>query len=182
MHRSDPSFPAVDVEPASTTAGADVHDGADLPVLFFDLGDRDLTTDEVRGAIETVVERRDELGLPSDRPFGDLVAASYANVDEPSCFLYDHPDHLAVSDVVLHTDFEAFASQLVPVCSAAHDAAEHHRLDRATFDAAFAVDGERRIGAHTVEYGWLLDPYWVGDPSGQAQLFHRDQWFLRAFH
>lgn len=166
--------------PAAVVDVHRVEGGA--PVLFFDLGDGDVTRQEVAWAIDALVEHRDELGLPPDRPFADLIAASYANPEAGSpCFVYDQPDHVVVSDVVLDTQFDAFRSQLVPVCGGVEGSAQSMPVAGDVFDAAFAVDGQRRVGARTVEYGWLLDPYWIGDPGpGQGALFHLDQWFLRA--
>ena len=167
--------------PASPTV--DVYTAGGAPaVLFFDLGDGDVTVDEVEWALRTVVTQRDTLGLDPSRPFGELIAASYfADSDETDCFVYDHPDHQAVSEVVRGTDLAAFGSQVVPVCAGEPGAVSAH-VERDLFDAAFEVDGGDRVGHHVAEYGWLLDPFWPGDPGpGQSELFHADQWFVRVF-
>ena len=183
-------FPADDVELCrldgddtciEVAPTVDVHTGDGAPVLVFDLGDGDVTPAEAEWAIRTVVEHRDELGIDPDRPFGDLIAASYANVADPDCWIYDHPDHVAVSEAVRTVDLGAFTAQVVPVC-AGEPGAVAGPVDPDLFDAAFEVDGDQRVGAHVVEYGWLLDPYWAGDPGpGQSTLFHADQWFVRSF-
>jgi len=180
MHETDPSFPVVEASPARSIGGADVHEGDALPVLFFDLGDRDLTADEARAAIDAVLAARSELGIPDDRPIRDVVAASYANVDEGRCFPYDHPDHVLVADLVLDGLLDVPGEHVAPVCRHARPGAERRPLEDDVFRSAFAVDGDRRVGAHTVEYGWLLEPYWVGDPDGQDELFHREQWYVDA--
>lgn len=204
MHDHDPASPVAD--PEARTAGPFPTDGAKLcrydgddtcvevsptvavhespdgaPVLFVDLGDGDVTVEETEWAIRTVVDHRDELGIDPDRPLGDLVAASYANVDQPGCWTYDHPDHVAVSTAVRTVDLGAFTAQVAPVCST-EPGAEAAPADPDLFATAFEVDGDRRVGPHVVEYGWLLDPYWEGDPGpGQSTLFHADQWFVRSF-
>lgn len=167
--------------PASPTV--DVYTASGAPaVLFFDLGDGDLTVDEVEWALRTVVTQREALGIDPSRALGELIAASYfAGSDETECYVYDHPDHQAVSEVVRGVDLDAFSSQVIPVCAADPDAVSQH-VQRELFDAAFGPDGGDRVGHHVAEYGWLLDPFWPGDPGpGQSALFHADQWFVRGF-
>lgn len=165
--------------PVSPTV--DVHTADGAPVLFFDLGDGDLTSDEVEWALRTLVTQRDALGLDPSRPLGGLVAASYATRDGSDCYVYDHPDHLAVAEVVRGIDLAAFSAQVTPVC-ATETGAVSGLVQPELFDAAFAVDGGEHLGHHVAEYGWLLDPFWPGDPGpGQSTLFHADQWFVRSF-
>src|SRR6056297_1799835 len=102
--------------PVPPTVDVYTADGAPA-VLIFDLGDGDLSTDEVEWALRTIITERDALGIDPSRPFGELVAASYATGGESECYVYDHPDHLAVAEVVREIDMAAFSSQVIPVCA-----------------------------------------------------------------
>ncbi len=156
-----------------------VHAGDGATVVFFDLGDGDLTTDEVDDAIATLVDHGGELGIP-DLPRRRLVAASYYNDDQPTCVRYPHPDHRAVTDAVDGAP-HGFPERFVATCRTPDADLVGRAVDPDVWAATFDVaDDGTRIGPHPVLYGWLLDPYWPDDPDpgSQDELFHRDQVFV----
>jgi len=157
-------------------------------LVVFDLGDRDLTSQEVVWAMRTVRDNPTELGIDPSLPSRGVVG-SYANTDHAGGFSYGHPDHLAVSDALVTTDL-GLGPQL---------AATAHDDPRATVTgvvattplvAAFGWDGS--TGAHARRYGWLwredadavtsgrVDAYQV-DREGQRRLFHVRQHFRVSF-
>lgn len=196
MGRDDPALPEVydpavsapldGMSPGQRCDDGDCHDGDNLlvhaghgpaTVLFFDLGDGDLTTDEVTGAISAVVDRRRELGLP-ELPWDRLIAASYYNADQPSCFEYPHADHLAVSEAV-DTSQHPFNERYVATCKTPETDTTNRAVNADLWDATFAIaDDGTRIGPHQVQYGWLLSSLHDPDVGTQAELFHRDQHFI----
>ena len=160
-----------------------------LTLVAFDLGDGDVTEAEAAWAVRTVLDRPQAFGLP-DLPWGEVVGATYAwgaagssvgDVDADGCFAYPHPDHVATARAL--DDLEVAPARRVLVATCAADATPGRATVAAdvpadVFAEAFAVsDDGRRLGDHVVRYGWLLDPYWPGDPEGQTELFHRRQHF-----
>lgn len=196
MGHDDPALPEVYDSAVSPPLGdmsvgercddGDCHDSDNVlvhagngaaTVLFFDLGDGDLTTDEVTAAISTVVDRRSELGLP-DLPWRRLIAASYYNADQPSCFEYPHPDHHAVGEAV-DTSPHSFDERYVATCNTPETDTANRVVDPDVWDTTFAIaDDGTRIGPHQVLYGWLLSPFHDPNIGTQAELFHRDQHFI----
>jgi hypothetical protein len=69
--------------------------------VVFDLGDGDLTPEEVTWAIQSVRQRRRSL-FPRIAE-GSVVAVSYRNVD-PRCAFYDHHDHRSVHVAIYGTN------------------------------------------------------------------------------
>ena len=168
-------------------------------VVWFNLGDGDLTAEETAWAIATVRDNRAALGIDSmlevarpdaaEAPEGQqggarptkqrLIGASYWNSMHPGCFVYEHDDHLAVREALWNIDF-GLGEQIVATCASDPDASLSASVTPDRFDAAFETAGSQRIGAHLVHYGWLWSDspgYWAGDYSGQDELFHRRQSF-----
>ena len=148
-------------------------------VVWFNLGDGDLSEDEARWAVTTVRDNRAALGIDATLPAAGLIGASYSNPGFEGCFIYDHPDHWAVQLALWTTDF-GVGRQTAPSCRNDPVVSRHEQVSMEAFDAAFETAQTTRIGKHTVFYGWLFrdDPgYWPGDYDGQDELFHRHQSF-----
>ena len=153
-------------------------------VVWFNLGDGDLTAQEVRWAVGAVLANRDALGIDSELRAEGLIGAAYWNGEgHAGCSDYAHPDHAAVHEALWHTDF-GIGHQAAPVCNSDPRASWAQDVTRDSFDDAFETSGAERIGQHTVHYGWLLDGdpgYYRGDRNGQDSFFHRRQHFWRRF-
>lgn len=158
---------------------AAVWTSSQAAVVWFNLGDGDVTADEAAWAITTVRDNRGALGIDGSLPSHSLIGASFWNARHAGCFVYEHLDHRAVQEALWSTDF-GVGYQAVATCRSDPSASRHEEVTAAAFDAAFETDGFDRIGKHVVFYGWLWsdDPgYWPGDYDGQGELFHRHQSF-----
>lgn len=158
---------------------AEVWTSPQAAVVWFNLGDGDLTANEVAWAITTVQENQAALGIDSSLRPSSLIGASFWNAAHPDCFVYEHDDHWAVHAALWHIDF-GMGQQLAATCRSDPEAARSEQVSLAAFDRAFETASTTRIGAHTVFYGWLWGEhpgYWPGDYDGQNELFHRHQSF-----
>lgn len=149
-------------------------------LVAFDLGDGDLSAEEVVWAVDTVRRHREDLGLPADLPEGDLVGASFSNLEHPDCYVYEHPDHRAVHDALHEHDF-GVGRQLGATCRSDPAADLLETVSRAGVEAAFAREGRTRVGAHNANYGWLHTESYPVDRHGQDTLFHAEQAFWTRF-
>lgn len=163
-------------------------DGGRGALVVFDLGDRDLTRDEVVWAVESVRDNRSRLGIDPTLPSRGVVGAYYDEVTATG-FRYPHPDHRAVADALSSTDL-----RLGPQLGATAADDPRVRVTTAVSDqavtSAFGWGG--CTGAHARHYGWLwhadVDPATGGpeqcfqvDRGGQPRLFSRMQYFWREF-
>lgn len=163
-------------------------DGGRGALLVFDLGDRDLTREEVVWAVEAVRDNRSRLGIDPALPSRGVVGAYYDEVTATG-FRYPHPDHRAVAEALSGTDLRlgpqlgatAADDPRVSVTAAVSDEA---------VTSAFGWGG--CTGSHARRYGWLwhadADPQTGGpeqcfqvDRGGQRRLFSRMQYFWRDF-
>ena len=152
-------------------------------VVWFNLGDGDLTEGEAAWAVRTVLANRSAFGIDAALPSHQLIGASYWNSAHRGCFVYEHGDHRAVRDALWNTDF-GIGEQIVATCASDPDASRSASVSQERFHDAFAVSAPQRTGAHIVRYGWLWGDapgYWPGDYHGQDELFHRRQWFRVRF-
>jgi hypothetical protein len=151
--------------------------------VAFDLGDGDLTPEEVTWAIQTVRARRGSL-FPRLPEYG-VIAASYRNTD-PRCPVYDHTDHRAVHVAVFRTDQGTPGPQWGRTCIHDPDVARGGRVNEVDEDifqfamgvSAPAIDpsrypNARRTGAFQVHYGWLQGSYWPIAWRDRRQAFWR---------
>ena len=196
-----------DVGDCVADLGAEVWTSPIAAVVWFNLGDGDVTTEEVEWAVTTVRDNRAELGINDSLRNHNLIGASYwnggpdggpgggadggsddgpdggANGSYPDCSDYAHPDHGAVHKALWQTDFEV-GYQAVATCATDPDVTRREEVSLAHFDDAFKTSGAMPLGAHPVHYGWLLDGnpgYYQGDYDGQATDFHRHQTFWVRF-
>ncbi|UNX54696.1 hypothetical protein MF406_17765 [Georgenia sp. TF02-10] len=145
-------------------------------VVQFNLGDGDLTAEEVAWAVRTVQGHRAELGLNTTAVDHDVLAIFW-NEGLPDCKSYPHPDHRAVHEAVLHVDFGA-RYQAGATCASDPRARWSRTLSPASVHAAWQLGPDQeRLGAHVRNYGWLYNPYYLLDEEGQAELFHSHQSF-----
>ena len=152
-------------------------------VVWFNLGDGDVTADEVRWAITTVRDNRTALGINDTLRNHNLIGAGYWNDTHPGCSDYAHADHGAVHEALWNTDFDV-GYQAVPTCKSDPNVTRIEEVSYEHFHDAFEVSGNTRVGWHPVHYGWLMsgDPgYWRGDYESQDFEFHRTQHFWIRF-
>lgn len=148
-------------------------------LIAWNLGEGDETVPEIDWAIRNVLNHRSDFGIP-----GGVVTAlwgAYANADDPHCFIYQNPDHLA-----LHAALEQFDyGTPVQGFAACGDEAGmmHAQVSDQSMDAAFEVtqDGHR-VGAHTSNYGWLDVTWYPLSRHDQSDLFHGAQAFWTRGH
>lgn len=158
--------------------------------VVFDLGDNDLTPDEVTWAVQAVRARRRAL-FPRIAE-GSVVASSYRNVD-PRCDFYDHHDHRSVHVAIFGTNQGTPGPQLGRTCIHDPDVANGGRIvdvDADIFEKAMAVDAPaidperypnaRRVGAFQIHYGWLMENYWpVTRGAGEGLISQRQAFWSR---
>ena len=152
-------------------------------VVWFNVGDGDVTEGEVAWAVTTVRDNRAALGINSSLPNHGLIGASYWNRSHPGCVVYDHDDHRAVHEALWNTNFDV-GYQAAAACGSDPEIARSEQVSLSLFDTAFETKASTRIGEHAVHYGWLNSDgpgYWPGDYSGQDELYHRDQAFWVRF-
>lgn len=162
---------------------AEVYSSSRGSIAWFNLGDADLTAEEVEWALTTVRDNAAAFGIDTSLESRSLIGASYWNHSHPECASYAHDDHRAVHEALWDTDF-AVGYQAAATCAADPRASVERHVSMTSFDTAFRVSGEQRIGAHPVHYGWLAADapgYWPGDYEGQDKVFHRKQSFWVRF-
>lgn len=150
-------------------------------LVVFDLGDGDLTPDEVAWAVGAVLSDLQAVGLSEETRVAG-IAGAFSN-DSGWCVSYPHPDHAAVRSALWNIDF-GHGPQLGATCALDPATRDHRAVSvEATIDAFERVpgpDGARRVGAHG-QYGWLHTSSYPIDVLGQVQLFHRHQSFWVRF-
>ncbi|MDO5700142.1 MAG: hypothetical protein Q4P36_01550 [Bowdeniella nasicola] len=156
------------VHPANLSADVWVDRLNRGALVVWDFGDGDLTPEEVTWAIKTTQDNREVLGV-NPEPEDDRLIASYANTDFADCFIYDHPDHVAVRDAVYAAE-SGFSARLGATCASDPEASVTAQVSDASVQQAFGA-GE----AFKQAYGWL-SPYELAT-EGQSKLFMRSQSF-----
>ncbi|GAA1926503.1 hypothetical protein GCM10009775_18370 [Microbacterium aoyamense] len=148
-------------------------------VVFFDLGDGDLTQDEAAWALQTLIANRDTWGLDPAR-VGAMIGA-FAN-EGHSCYSYPHPDHVAVHQVLWNVDF-GVGPQVGATCFLDPRQRMSAFVSPESAAAAFALgpNGER-LGAHGRNYGWLHDDAFPLAGIRQNDLFMSFQSFWVRFN
>ena len=166
-----------------------IHDGANVDskgkVLFFNLGNQDLSKAEVIWALQSIINNRSILGLPDIPfrsmigPFSHTISNKYAN-----CQTYDHVDHYAVHDALYNYDFGMPSPSLQAAATCASD--PDHLADPLTgfvsataFNNAFEVNPTtlQRQGHFQRDYGWMdgSDAGWYANDSTTTQISSRSQ-------
>ena len=150
------------------SACADVYANALGARVVFDLGDSDLTSDEVLWAIQSLRENRGSWGIPPLPEKGIIGAAFYNATSENSgiaqysaCSYYGHPDHHAIQVALWGTQLGA-GSQLGRTCDSDPDVTNtggtRAWVSSPTHLATFAINPatHAREGPIPVNYGWLF--------------------------
>lgn len=149
-------------------------------LVAFNLGDGDLTTDEVVWAVQTVRDNRGALGLNSTLPEHNIIGATFSNRTYPNCVVYDHADHYSVHSALYNHDF-GVNYQAGATCRSDPDADRFETVTPSSVDAAFDMNGNYRVGAHNNNYGWLHSGSYPVDRDGQGSLFHSEQSFWTRY-
>lgn len=150
-------------------------------VIWFNLGDGDLTAAETAWAIRVALSGREAFGIDAALPDFGIVGASFWNgTGHHDCDDYAHPDHGAVQMALRSTDFGA-GWQAAASCATDPQATLAATVSHDGFLDVFASVAGTRVGAHPVNYGWLSDasPYGhhPSDYHQQHANFHRHQHF-----
>ena len=149
-------------------------------VVFFDLGDGDLTEAEAIWAIQAVLDHRADWGMDAGYPVGSLIGA-FANDSWP-CYSYPHPDHLAVHSALWNVDFGS-GPQIGATCFLDPRQRMSAIVSGASAEASFARAADQtRLGAHGVHYGWLHGEVYPLSGVLQNTLFMRFQSFWIRFN
>lgn len=154
FHNED--FP--DVEYQRSTKDFDLYTGPESMLVVFDYEDAALKENEAKKAIRTTLNL-DEL---DDKTFELLVDGNYAS-DEEDYYEYEHPDHLAVSNVVRDWNNVDRLSVTSP---------KYADLHQTVNDYDYYMDCEE--GIFNEHYGWLRPPCWPTDGTGG---FTEDQYY-----
>lgn len=154
-------------------------------VLFFNMGDGDLTESEVTWAIRSVKQQSAALGLPA-YPVYNILGNFYHSGKFSSCVAYTHPDHNAIHRSLYKTNFGVTGYQSAATCAKDPTTARNKDVSTTNWDKAFLVkpDG-RRVGHFQRSYGWLngASTGWPHDRSAtsQQQVFMRHQSFWQRY-
>ncbi len=132
-------------------------------VLFFNLGNNDLTTAEAVWALKSIMNRRSTLGLPNlpfytmIGPFSHTTSNSY-----PNCQIYDHIDHYAIHDALFNYNLgmPTPSFQAAATCATDPDYQVNPRtawVSSTAYDNAFYVNPVtlQRVGFFQRDYGWM---------------------------
>lgn len=155
------------VAPADPLVWLDEQDRGAL--VAFDLGDGDLTAQEVRWAAQQVVQDPTLFGLHDQQP-DRVLGAYYYDGHAPGCFEYPRKDHGAVADVITSADLAP--EQLYATCANDADIGPvvESKVSQRAVEAAFGDSG-----AFPANFGWLGG--WSLARADQSELFHVPQAF-----
>jgi hypothetical protein len=156
----------------------DVWVGPRSARVVFDLGDGDVRPEEVIWAVRTVQRHLNLFPIQTE---DDVVAAGYANKVIFWGLPYTHPDHEAIHEAIFKTDLGTPGPQWGRTSAGDPDSVLSLAISGFAYNAMFEVDGDRRVGAHTVAYGWLATPYYEGCELGFACPFSHKQNFWKRF-
>lgn len=147
----------------TSTAEADdvrIYRGASgyTTILFFNLGDGDLTRNEVEWAMRRLVDSGATLQVPSlQRRY---VVAPFANVTNTSCTAYTQPDHRVVHEGVSSYNISTI-EQLGSTCDTDVDADRVQSVPVATWNGWFrSPSPTTAFSYHDRHYGWLIAGLW----------------------
>jgi hypothetical protein len=156
-------------------------------LLFFDMGDGDLTKEEVLWAIQKVQANKTTLGIPN-LPHLNAIGAFRNGVMGGTCEFYNHGDHLAVHQALWTYDMD-IGRQYGRTCAADPDSlpangGRTNTIPAATQSHNFSMSGATRVGPGERRYGWLTSTYW-SDPAqnrtAPEQIFSQTQSFWGRF-
>jgi hypothetical protein len=150
-------------------------------VIFFDLGDADLTAEEVEWAVLAVKKNKSALGIPTDLPDYNGIAASFRNAVYSDCEAYDHRDHKAVHVAFFNYDMN-IGRQYGRTCTTDPDRYRTDSLTSAEHGGNWEMSGSTRIGPGRRRYGWVVDGIWTSTKVCETNCsFSRTQAFWSTF-
>jgi hypothetical protein len=151
--------------PACSRQAYDLWLGAGSARLIFDFGDRDLTIEEVRAALDEarLLASRGTFG---DRDEDGVVGAAYAS-EELGCAFYDHPDHVTVHSALRDGDL-AVGHRMWTRTSSCVEGARPFTLTDDAYRRLFAGDhGDPGLVSRV--YGWLAVGTWPVGPDDRVR-------------
>lgn len=159
---------SADESVCAVSKGYDLWVGERSARMVFDLGDGDLSPDEVTWALQTARRiRAQRFPVTAE---DDIVGGSYyvsaAAAAAGQGAKYDHPDHHSVHVALWNTDQGVPGPQWGRTGDLDPDRAPDGVwfMSPAAFEAAIRLDGAgpsaQRIGAFQVAYGWLWEGAW----------------------
>lgn len=170
--------------PVSSTE-ARIYPGKNAAIIFFDMGDGDLTQCETEWAISQT-RRLPQMGWLPQLPEYSLIATGYYNMVEGiNCRVYAHPDHRVIHEALWETDFGTPGPQWGRTCREDPDAkpggTPFARVEvTEDYDQIMELGpGDfYRIGPAQVYYGWLMPDYWeLGEDDTDEISFNKTQAF-----
>jgi hypothetical protein len=153
-------------------------------VLFFNLGDRDLTTSEVAWAIKAIKTNPAAIGIPTNLPFYNAIGP-YANTIYSDCVVYAHPDHKAIHTALYGTDFSFTGYQTAATCQTDPDTHRTVSVTATSWNRAWGMGtANQRTGYAQKYYGWLdsaTNGWAVASGASQNQVMMQKQSFWQRF-
>lgn len=150
-------------------------------VIFFDLGDGDLSLDEVKWAVDAVKNNPSLFGLPSLPVYNML--GSYYNSTYTACVIYEHKDHAAIHTALYDTNFNVTGYQAGASCGKNPVATRVKTVSNASWQRAETVSSQtyQRTGYIQRYYGWLNGspagfPYASGTAQDQIHMQRQTFW------
>lgn len=151
-----------DVSFKRSTNEFDLYVGSESMLVVFDYRDGGLAEKDVRSAVRTT-QNLDEL---SNKNLDLLVDGNYAS-DEEDYYAYEHPDHLAVSNVV--RNWRGVKANRLSVTSP-----KYADKENVVNNYNYYMDCEE--GIFNEHYGWLRPPCWPTDGTG-GFTEHQYYWY-----
>lgn len=149
--------------------------------IFFDLGDADLTKEEVEWAVLAVKNNKSYVGVAnlSDHNIigGYRNAVNYGT----ACAVYNHTDHQAVHAALWNYSM-GVTVRWGRTCTNDPDASASNGGRTSTVSStdqssATAMSGSTRVGTLQKRYGWLIDGYWTSIYTGYDKQWSSTQAF-----
>lgn len=140
-------------------------------LLFFNLGDGDLTENEVAWAVNRIKNNRSTLGLPRV-PIRYLVG-NFANSGNARCSVYAPEDHKNVHDALFLQNL-GVTEQRGSTCSSDPNASRSQATDENTWNLLFKSAHKLvATSTHDRYYGWLIGGLWSSpySPSTSSCLY-----------
>ncbi len=152
-------------------------------LIFFDLGDGDLTKEEVQWAITKVKSNKSSFGIPT-LPDVNAIGAFRNSGVYSGCAVYNHADHVAIHQGLWNYDMD-MGRQYGRTCSTDPDVAAGGRtgvIPSAQQSDNIAMSGNTRVGPLQKIYAWLASTYFDSTFTCTDCLFAQTQPFWSRFN
>lgn len=158
-------------------------------VIFFSLGDGDLTTNEVTWALNSIKNEPWVYGLPSLPTIN--VVGPFRNYKYTNCSVYNNDDHVAVHQALWNNDFGA-GWQAAATCASDPDVRRTGIISDNMWNGIAGIGANNyRTGSLQAEYGWLISGYWPAfsrydaNPQGTSNtsspIMQKQSYWTRAW-